>query len=236
MFRHGQSVRQVKQQKFGRFGVAYVDITFASDLDRVTGYKTLTVNSHLSADQVHIGGATRREWVHDRCITLKDGRIEPSILMNGHGAFTAIVRGDQSQLPLFGRDIKVFFFVAGFDAFGRGLYPYLQEMNLLVGRIVEFTMHDTRSRTHALHITIPQDGPVTHVVFVRELALEDIGNDFHVPVAMGAKAFAGLNPVFVNDQQGAETGVKGIVVMPERECVMGMEPSEIGKTAVFTFT
>ena len=96
MLRPELLVRQVKQQEFGRFCLVYGDIIFSSDLERVTGAKTLTVDSHLSANQVHIGGATRSEWVHDRCITLKDGGIEPRILVDSHGTFAAIVRGDQA--------------------------------------------------------------------------------------------------------------------------------------------
>lgn len=97
-------------------------------------------------------------------------------------------------------------------------------------------MHYAGAGAHPLHITIAKYGSVAHAVLVGQLTVEDIGNNFHIPVPVGTEAFGRLNPVFIDNEKWPETSVARIVVMPEGKRVMGMQPSQIGEAAIFTFT
>ena len=51
---------------------------------------------------------------------------------------------------------------------------------------------------HALKFALPDNGTISHAVFMLQLALNDIGNDFHIFMRVGAKALARLDPVFID--------------------------------------
>ena len=61
-----------------------------------------------------------------------------------------------------------------------------------------------------------------------ERALEHVGDDLHVAVRVGAEALAGRDAVVVDHAQRAEAHVLGVVVVGEREGVVGVEPAVVG--------
>jgi hypothetical protein len=63
-------------------------------------------------------------------------------------------------------------------------------------------------------------------------ALQDVADDLHVAVAVGAEARAGLHPVLVDHAQRAETHVLRVVIIGEGEAVVGVEPAVIGMAPV----
>lgn len=82
-----------------------------------------------------------------------------------------------------------------------GLYPDLQEVDGFVGRGVELAVLDAGAGGHVLEVTGADDAAVAHGVFVFELAGEDVGDDFHVLVGVGAEAFGGHDDVVVDDAE-----------------------------------
>ncbi len=87
---------------------------------------------------------------------------------------------------------------------------------------------------HPLHIAGPDDrcrGALTDAVLVRELAIENIGDDFHVAMAMCPKSRARRNPVFVDHAQGSEAHVIRIPIVGKRETVKRLQPAVIGIAA-----
>jgi hypothetical protein len=118
-----------------------------------------------------------------------------------------------------------------FDAARVRLDPDLQEMHELAIRGVVFAVANAGARAHALHVARPDHGAVAHRILVRQRALEDVADDFHVAVAVGAEALARLDAVFVDDTQRPEAHVPGIVVVRERKSVEGLEPAVLGQPA-----
>ena len=58
-------------------------------------------------------------------------------------------------------------------------------------------------------------------------ALQHPGDDLHVAVRVGLEAGARVDDVVVVDQQQAVVGVARVVVLAERERVLGVEPAEV---------
>lgn len=61
-----------------------------------------------------------------------------------------------------------------------------------------------------------------------EGSLKHPGDDLHVPVGVDLEAGPGQDDVVVVDQQQAVVGVVGVVVLAERERVLGVEPTDAG--------
>src|SRR5690606_34447964 len=106
--------------------------------------------------------------------------------------------------------------------------------------IVEFAMHDAGARAHALHISGADDAAVAgtrftvaHAVFVGEFSFKHIADDFHVAVAMGAKAVAGSNRVVVDDEQIAMALMLDVEIASERKTVGALQPATVGGPAAF---
>src|SRR5262245_45480290 len=98
--------------------------------------------------------------------------------------------------------------------------------------MVEFAVLNAGSSRHALHVAAANHGAVAHAVAMRELALEHVGDDLHVAMAMRAEALAGLHPIFVDDAQRPVAHEARIVVVGEREGMSAVEPIELGAAAV----
>ena len=92
------------------------------------------------------------------------------------------------------------------------------------------------SGAHPLHLTRLDRGAVTHAVLVRELALEDIGQDLHVGVAVRREAPARGDAIFIDHAQRAESHEARVVIIRERERVMTVEPAVIRMAALGTGT
>jgi hypothetical protein len=66
-----------------------------------------------------------------------------------------------------------------------------------------------------------------------ELAIQDVGEDLHIAMGMGAEAGGGGDAVLVDDAQGVEVEMARILVVGEGESVAGVEPAVVGGTAIF---
>ena len=54
---------------------------------------------------------------------------------------------------------------------------------------------------------------------MRDGAVQNVGDDFHVAMGMGLESRAALDPVLVDDAQGAEALVGGVVILAEGKTV-----------------
>ena len=126
--------------------------------------------------------------------------------------------------------------VAWRQALLRWQQPDLIEVDGLGRRRIEFAVLNSGSRRHPLKLTDVDDRAVAHAVPVFQLPFQDIGDDLHVPVAVHAKALAGLHPILVHDPQRPEAHVDRIVVGVEREGVPSIEPIVLGMATVTRLT
>ncbi|MNO00548.1 hypothetical protein D3C81_2204630 [compost metagenome] len=65
---------------------------------------------------------------------------------------------------------------------------------------------------------------------MRNRAVQHIGDDLHVTVAVRAETAAGGDAVVVDHAQRAKAHVSGIVVVGEGKGVKGIEPAMVGVT------
>ncbi len=103
-------------------------------------------------------------------------------------------------------------------------------MEILAGVRVELAMGDAGAGAHELDLAWEQGSAIAHAVLVGHGAGEDIAEDFHVPVGVGAEAHACGDMVFIDDPQGAEVHMSGVVIVRKGEAVLGFEPAVVGGT------
>ena len=89
-------------------------------------------------------------------------------------------------------------------------------------------MLHSRARRHPLELASVNDGAIAHAVSMFEGSFQDIGDDFHVSVAVHPETSARLHVVFIDDSQGPEAHVGRIVVGVEGEGVPRIEPVVLG--------
>src|SRR5882724_11243229 len=81
----------------------------------------------------------------------------------------------------------------------------------------------------AHHLDVAGDGlaDIAGAVFVRDLALTDIGDDLYVRVGVTPEAGAGRDLVVVPDDKCAERAIFGIAVGRNDEVVARLQPAAI---------
>ena len=88
----------------------------------------------------------------------------------------------------------------------------MKEVSGLTLSMIELAVHHALACAHALHIARGNALDVAHVVLVGQVARQNVADDFHVLVTMGAKARAGCNPVLVDHTQVAPTHEGRVVI------------------------
>ena len=99
--------------------------------------------------------------------------------------------------------------------------------------VILLGVEDACAGAHALSQTRIDDALVAFGVLVDEGAPEHPGDDFHVPVWMGLESRSGGDNVVVVDEQQPVMGVTGVPVVAEGEGVLGVEPADAGREALF---
>ena len=84
---------------------------------------------------------------------------------------------------------------------------------------------------HALHLAAPDDAAVAQAVLVLQRAGQDVGDDFHVAMAVRAEARAGRDAILVDDAQDAPAHFGRIVIVGEGEAVFRPQPAVVGQMA-----
>ena len=65
-----------------------------------------------------------------------------------------------------------------------------------------------------------------------EFTREHPGDDLHVAVRVGVEARAAADDVVVVDEQQSVAGVARVVVVPEAERMVGVQPADVGGEAI----
>ena len=97
--------------------------------------------------------------------------------------------------------------------------------------MIEFAMANSGSRGHALNIAWTNDGARTETVLVLKSAVEHVGNNLHIAMALRPKSCARLNSVFVDYTQRPKAHVLRVIVVCERETVKTIKPAVVLMTA-----
>src|SRR5206468_2631875 len=85
---------------------------------------------------------------------------------------------------------------------------------------------------HALYLSRPDDRAIAQAVFVLERALDHIGHDLHVTMAVRGKTASRRHPILVDHAQRAKTHVAGIEVLAEGKTMPAIQPGEAGLAAL----
>ena len=184
------------------------------DDDQALGGGEITVR--ISSRRVREGGSGEQRCAHDARIGAYQQRL--GILRIPARQFDqasgAIRFGDFATVP-----------ARSPTAMAR-TQPDLEELEGVFVAIV-LGMSDARSGTYDLDIAGYDPTDVAYAIFVRDGALADVSDDFHVDMGVTAKAGAGRDLVVVPDHEGAECTVRGISVGRNDEVVARLQPSAI---------
>jgi hypothetical protein len=94
-------------------------------------------------------------------------------------------------------------------------------------------MHHARAGAHRLDFAGADHFAVAHRILMLELAVEQIGHDLHVAMAVRGEPGTRRHAILVDHAQRAKAHVARIVVLAERETVARLEPAKIGGAALF---
>src|SRR5258708_36418295 len=97
---------------------------------------------------------------------------------------------------------------------------------------VVFAVADAGAGAHALGVAGADDGARAEAVLVFERAFEDVGDDFHVVVGVGAETLAGGDPIVIDNAEGAVAHVGWVVAGVEGEDMAGFVAGAVGGPAV----
>ena len=85
-------------------------------------------------------------------------------------------------------------------------------------------MVDAGAGAHGLYISRSDDAAVLMTVPMFQFPFQGNGDNLHILMRVGAKAFARSYPVVVQYTQGAEIHPAGIVILVETEGVVAVKP------------
>lgn len=143
--------------------------------------------------------------------------------------------GEQVELVGLGVDGELLLLVLRRDAYLVGHEPDLEQVESLVAGGVHLAVADAGAGGHVLEFAGDEGLAGAHGVLVFDGTLEDVGEDLHVAMGVLAEAHGRGDEVLVDDAEGAETHVRGIVVLGEGEGEVGVEPTVVGMAAFCCF-
>src|SRR3954469_21017394 len=88
-------------------------------------------------------------------------------------------------------------------------------------------MEDARAGTHSLHLAGPDRRAVPHAVLMRERTFQNVSDDLHVAVGVRTESIARRHVILVDHSEGPEAHMLRIVIIRERETVIGVQPAMI---------
>src|SRR3982751_1885164 len=134
-----------------------------------------------------IGATPARELDVRMFAAIKEAAVNAHVLVHEYGPGFAIRRRNQSQLAALVSVFETFLFVARRNVGDVRLDPYLQEMQPVGLRPIEFAVTHAAARAHALHVAWADGRARAHGILVRKLALQHVTDDLHIAVPMGSE-------------------------------------------------
>lgn len=177
----------------------------------------------------------RGYFVNQRFAGVERGIVEINVLMDGHGTVTAVARSRQPEFVCLARVRKFLLFIAGINPFALRAYPDLEQVSRSVRGMIEFAVRDSAAGAHTLDFTGHNHGAVSHAVLMRQRALQDVGDDFHVLMVMGRESLPGRYPVFIDNAKSPETHMRGVPVFGKGKSVVSLKPAVVKMAAVLGF-
>jgi hypothetical protein len=110
-----------------------------------------------------------------------------------------------------------------------GLDPDLEDPRR-AGLEIVFGVAHAGAGTHYLNIASLGAALVAQTVLMRDGALADVSDDFHIGVRMRREAGVRRDLVVIPNPQGTVAHIIGVIVTAEREMVLGLEPAVVGAT------
>src|SRR5260370_17206916 len=144
---------------------------------------------------------------------------------DAHCAVTWFARNQKRQCILFGVPSQGLLRITRLAASRLRREPNLQEMNPILRRGIELAVQNAAPGTDVLQIACFNHSTITHRVLVFEFALDDVAEDFGIPVRMFAKSLSRLNYIVVDDAQRVKAHVLRIEIVAERERVPAVQPA-----------
>ncbi|KAG1256364.1 hypothetical protein G6F65_016343 [Rhizopus arrhizus] len=225
-----RALRQVKHQHFGVLAGRQLDSGVVSNSDRVTGRELGAVDRDAAPRHMHPGAAASGQGQSGGLGPVEQASIQARVLMDLHRAVFTIRRHQGLQPATLLRVAESALFVLRGNAGHVGLDPDLQHVRFGVRQRVELGVHHTAASAHPLHVAGLDGRTAAHAVLVRNGAVQHIGDDLHVPMAVRAEAAAGSNAVVIDHAQCAEAHVSRGVVVGEGKGVKRIEPPMVGVT------
>ena len=184
---------------------------------------------------MHVGLAAFGKLVRNLVIAIEQRGVEIRILVNQDRTIAPIGRSNQAELAALLLGSEKFLLVARLDTHHCRFDPDLQEMHWILPRRVVLAVEHAGTGTHSLYISRPDHGTRAHAVLVFQFPAQHVTDDFHVAVRVGAKAFPGRDPVFIDHAKRAEPHLLRVVITGERESVKTLQPAVIGVAAFAAF-
>ena len=110
--------------------------------------------------------------------------------------------------------------------------PDLQQVQGLGVRRVHLAVADAGAGGHVLQLAGDKRLARAGRVLMLHRAFQDVGEDLHVAVGVLAKPHGWSNIVLVDDAQGAEAHLFGVVVVGKAEAEVRIQPAVIGMAAI----
>jgi len=236
MMNAGRESGEVEEEGFDRARVLESEGACVLGLQRVSRRKFHAADFDITTDQLEPQPPALTELMRDGTGRRGLHSIDIRVLADVRRAIATVV-GDDEHLgrgELLGRRLPLG--IAGTEARAIGLDPDLDEMEPFgLGGIVLAVLHPAAG-AHDLNLSRLELGVIAEAVTVLDGPFEDIREDFHVAMPVGREAHRRVDEVLINDPQGAETHVGGVVVIGETEAMPGHQPAVIGEPTFFGAT
>jgi len=113
----------------------------------------------------------------------------------------------------------------------RRMDPDLQQVRRLGLAVVELTVGNACACAHALNISGQNGRPIAERVLVGQGALQDIGDNLHIPMRMRPKSATRGNPVLIYHPKVSKLSVFRIVVVCKGKAMERLQPAMVCKSA-----
>jgi len=224
-----QESGEVEEEGFDGAGVRKGERAGLFGLNRIARRKLHAVDLDFAADELKPQSPALTEFMRDRAGRRSLYAIDIRVLTDVRRPVASVIRDDEHLRggELLGRGLP--FGITRTEAGAVGLDPDLDEMEPVGLRRVILAVLHPAAGAHDLDLAGLELGVIAEAVAVLDGPFEDVREDFHVAMPMGRETHPRVDEVLVDDPQGPETHVGGVVIIGEAEAVPGHQPAVIGE-------